>query len=629
MTTTAPVGQPGGSGTDGTAVDKGLKGGSLGLVGSVVVGMASTAPAYSLAASLGFIVASGGALLAGVKAPAIMLLAFIPMYFIAVAYKELNEAEPDCGTTFTWATRAFGPIVGWMGGWGIIAADVIVMANLAQIAGAYSFTLADDVGIHNQLANSTFWSTVAGIAWIVIMTYICYRGIEVSARLQYGLLSIEIVTLIMLAVVALVKVYSHHGVPATICPDGINVCGSLTPQLSWLWPGGLSFGGVIAPAVLTAAFIYWGWDTAVATNEETADPGRTPGRAAVISTVLLLITYVLVSVAVVAFAGTGTDPTGIGLGNANNATDVFSAIGPVLFGDSVLGHIGLGLLTVSILTSAAASTQTTILPTARTALSMAVYKALPTKFARIHKKYLTPTWATVGMGLVSIAFYLVITLISTDLLSALIGSIGLQIAFYYGLTGIACAWFYRRTLFTSVRHLVMRGVIPLAGGIFLFAMFVFAIHSYIAPDWLTSSNPADQAGCDTANAALTAGQAATNATTASIADLSDKVTAACAGNNVTIFGLGAVAVVGILALLVGFLLIALQWWKSPAFFLGKTLPRASADLLLLGTEEEGVPSTLPGSGEQATVIAPDLSNLPAGQIAIDPETGEKFRKKVP
>src|SRR6195952_488532 len=110
---------------------KGLKGGALGLLSSVVVGVASTAPAYSLAASLGFIIASGGALLAGVKAPGIILLAFIPMYLIAVAYQELNKAEPDCGTTFTWATRAFGPKTGWMGGWGIIAADVIVMANLA------------------------------------------------------------------------------------------------------------------------------------------------------------------------------------------------------------------------------------------------------------------------------------------------------------------------------------------------------------------------------------------------------------------------------------------------------------------------------------------------------------------
>jgi amino acid transporter len=73
------------------------------------------------------------------QSPVIMLLAFVPMYMIAVAYKELNEAEPDCGTTFTWATRAFGPSWGWMGGWGIFAADVIVMANLAQIAGSYGY----------------------------------------------------------------------------------------------------------------------------------------------------------------------------------------------------------------------------------------------------------------------------------------------------------------------------------------------------------------------------------------------------------------------------------------------------------------------------------------------------------
>lgn len=103
---------------DGTTTNvdsKGLKGGALGLVSSVVIGMASTAPAYSLAASLGLLVASGGALLAGVKTPSIILLAFVPMWMVAVAYQELNKAEPDCGTTFTWASRAFGPRVGWMG----------------------------------------------------------------------------------------------------------------------------------------------------------------------------------------------------------------------------------------------------------------------------------------------------------------------------------------------------------------------------------------------------------------------------------------------------------------------------------------------------------------------------------
>lgn len=556
--------------TPGAVDSKGLKGGALGLLSSVVVGMASTAPAYSLAASLGLIVASGGALLAGVKAPAIILLAFIPMWMIAVAYQELNKAEPDCGTTFTWASRAFGPLVGWMGGWGIIAADVIVMANLAQIAGSYSFTL---FGL-SDLAESTFASTVAGVIWIVVMTYICYRGIEVSARLQYALLGIELVILVAFASVALFKVYTGNAEPY-----------SIKPSLDWFWPAGLDFSTVIAPALLTALFIYWGWDTAVACNEESDDPGTTPGRAAVISTFLLLATYATVAVATIAFAGVGQE--GVGLGNQDNADDVFAAVGHDLFGDSFLGQIGLMLLAASILTSASASTQTTILPTARTTLSMGVYKALPDSFAKIHRKYLTPTTSTIAMGAVSILFYLLFTLISPNLLTALIGSVGLMIAFYYGLTGFACAWFYRKDLAKSGRDLLMRGVVPLSGALILSAIFIYGLVQYAKPDWLTDDE----------------------------------------GNNVTIFGYGAVAVVGIGALALGLLMMAIWWIASPSFFHGHTLPRRnSADLLLVPAT--GVEPTLglPDSGDMPTVIAPDLSNLPPGETAINPETGEEFTR---
>jgi amino acid transporter len=558
-----------------TVESKGLKGGALGLVSSIVVGMASTAPAYSLAATLGLIVASGGALLSGVKAPAIVLISFIPMYLIAVAYQELNKAEPDCGTTFTWASRAFGPFVGWLGGWGIIAADVIVMANLAQIAGAYSFTFVGDLGWHSvaSLASSTVWSTVAGVIWIALMTYICYRGIEVSARLQYGLLSIEIVVLVVLSVVALIKVYTHNA-------EGY----SLLPSLSWFWPGGMDFGTVIAPAVLTTIFIYWGWDTAVACNEESDDPGRTPGRAAVISTFLLLATYALVTVATIAFAGVGTD--GIGLGNSANSADVFTAIGPDLFGNSFIGHIGLLLLSVSILTSASASTQTTILPTARTTLSMGVYKALPDSFARIHRRYLTPSVSTLLMGVVSAVFYVLFTVISKDLLTALIGSVGLMIAFYYGLTGFACMWFYRKTLTSSPRDLLMRGIVPLLGGVILLVIFMYGLIQYAKPSWLTDAQ----------------------------------------GNNVTIFGYGAVAVVGIGALVLGVILMVVWRVTAPGFFKGITLPRRSHDLLLAPVTASTPHFGLPDSGDMPTVISPDLSNLPPGETALDPETGDEFTK---
>jgi amino acid transporter len=537
---------------------KGLKGGALGLVSSIVVGVASTAPAYSLAASLGFVVAtSTGDGIVGVKAPAIMLLAFLPMYFIAVAYAELNKAEPDCGTTFTWAARAFGPRIGWMGGWGIIAADVIVMANLSQIAGAYSFRL---VGA-DSLADSTLWSTVAGVVWILVMTYICYRGIEISARLQYGLLGVEVLVLVIFSVYALIKVYTGNA------PEG-----ALHPSLSWLWPSGLGLSGLVS-ATLIAVFIYWGWDTAVATNEECDDPASTPGRAAILSTLLLLATYAIVSIATVAFAGVGT--TGIGLGNEANADDVFLSLGNSVFSTSGFGHVMEILLNISILTSASASTQTTILPTARTALSMGAYKAIPERFAAVHPRYLTPSDATIWMGLVSILFYVGMTLISSNILGDTIAAVGLMIAFYYGLTGFACTWFYRRTLLRSARDTLMQGIIPTVGGLMLLGAFIVACFQYAQPDY----------------------------------------------GYTKVGGVGGVFVIGIGSLVIGVVLMEIWRLRRPAYFNGETLPKRTSDLILASS---GTAPTfgLPDSGERPTVIAPDLSNLPPGEKALDLGTGE-------
>jgi len=554
--------QIGQSGTE----SKGLKPGALGLLSSVVVGVASTAPAYSLAASLGFVVvtANGDGII-GTKAPLIMVLAFVPMYFIAVAYAELNKAEPDCGTTFTWAARAFGTRLGWLGGWGIIAADVIVMANLAYVAGSYSFSMFGLDG----LAGNTWASTIAGIVWIVVMTYICYRGIEVSAKLQYALLGFELVTLFFFTAFALFKVFS-----------GGTEAGHTMPSLSWFSPAGLSLSA-LSSGLLIAAFIYWGWDTAVTTNEEADDPATTPGRAAILSTVLLLLTYALVSVATIAFAGVGE--TGIGLGNEANADDVFAAMGTEVFGGGIVGTIMIKMLIFSVLTSASASTQTTILPTARTALSMGAFKAIPEKFARVHPKYLTPLDATIWMGGVSIALFVGLTLVSENILGDTIAAVGLMIAFYYGLTGFACVWFYRNTMWSSTRNIVMQGLLPFLGGITLMAAFWMALYTYAQPDY----------------------------------------------GSTKIGNIGGVAVIGVGALLLGAVLMFIYERVAPAYFRGETLPRREYGELILhgapgGIEHGG--QRLPDSGPMPTVIAQDLSNLPPGQVAIDPVTGREFTR---
>jgi amino acid transporter len=446
--------------------DKGLKAGALGLGSSIVMGVASTAPAYSLAATLFFVVAA-----VGLKSPAVALLAFIPMLLCSIGYSEMNKADPDCGTTFTWATRAFGPKTGWAGGWAIVAADILVMASLAQVAGQYLFLLFGATSIGD---NATAWQVLlTGIGWIVAMTYICYRGIEVSAWFQRILLTIEIIMLLVLAVTALVKTVVNH--PA----------GSISPSLSWLVPTHLSLSAFITGIILML-FIYWGWDTAVSVNEETKDKNKTPGRAAIISTVILLFTYVIVIFGIQAFAGIGTK--GVGLANSAHEFDVLSVAGTAIFGSGGLGTFLSRLLILMVLTSASASTQTTILPTARTTLSMAAYKAIPAAFAKIHPRYLTPTVSTIVMGLVSIALYIPFNYIAGgNPIGDAVTAIGLYIAFYYGLTAFSCVWYYRKTLTSSTRNLFMQGILPFLGGLIMYAAGIYSLQSdWVATNSLTS-----------------------------------------------------------------------------------------------------------------------------------------------
>ena len=142
-----------------------------------------------------------------------------------------------------------------------ISGDV---APLAAIASTYTYSLWN-------ATPSNFGLIAGAVIWIVLMTWICYRGIELSARIQQFLLTLEIVTLVLFVVVALVKVYSNNPL------HSIHISGS------WFNPFDLGWGSLI-DGVLLGIFIYWGWDSGVAVNEESRDRHRGPGKAAVVST---------------------------------------------------------------------------------------------------------------------------------------------------------------------------------------------------------------------------------------------------------------------------------------------------------------------------------------------------------
>ena len=464
----------------GAAGQKGLKTGALGFLANIVIGVASTAPAYSLAVSLGLVVAA-----VGLGAPAIMWVAFVPMLFIAFAYYYMNRADPDCGTSFTWVTKAMGPHLGWMTGWVIIVADVIVMASLAEIAAQYTFALFSiDVFANPVLPVTIGEQTVdlavmgLGILFVAALTWICYRGIELSARTQFVLLAIELIALAVFAAVALFRVYTDP-------PEG-----AILPTLEWLNPfaivgeDGTFNTSAFAAGLVIALFIYWGWDTTATTNEESANPTEQPGRATVVATLVLVATYVIVTIAAQAWAGVSR------LGEAGES-DIFA-----IMANEVLGSPLDKILILAVLTSAAASTQTTILPTARTALSMGAKGALPKMWAKVHPRFQTPTNATIWMGILSVAFYVGLKVVSENIYYDALAALGLMIAFYYGLTGYACAIYYRHQLLHSAKDFVMIGLLPVLGGLALTWAFVQSFidlsdpaNSYSGAEWFGISVP--------------------------------------------------------------------------------------------------------------------------------------------
>jgi amino acid transporter len=435
----------------GRVESKGLKSNAIGFISNVVISTASVAPAYSIAATLGFIIADPGV---ATHAPAVLLAAFVPMLLISLAYRYLNKADPDAGTTFAWVTRAFGPGFGWINGWAIFLADVLVMASLGSIAAIYTFKL-----FNWEWAETHKGAALVGcVLWILLMTWVCHRGIELSARIQQLLLSFEVVMLGIFSVVAIIDVYSGNG--------GV---GAIEPSASWFNPFAMPFHDLVV-ALLLGIFIYWGWDSGVSVNEESEDSNEGPGRAAVVSTILLLVIYMLVSASAQSYHGVGFF---LGEANEGHREDVLNALGK-----GVLGSVGVKFLIVAVLTSAAASTQTTILPTARTTLSMAKWGAIPSVIGRIHPRFLTPTVSTWGFGLISIAVAVPLILISAQVLELAVVALGIPVCFYYGSTGFASTWYYRRELFSSARKFVLVGLIPFVGGLIMYGIGIYAIYYY-------------------------------------------------------------------------------------------------------------------------------------------------------
>jgi amino acid transporter len=337
-------------------------------------------------------------------------------------------------------------------------------------------------------------------------TFVSYRDMQTTQKLQYVLVGFQVLVLVIFSVAALVQVAQGNAFDASPI------------ELAWFNPFAVgSFSAVVAGLSLSI-FIFWGWDVTLTMNEETKNPEKTPGRAATLTVVIIVVLYLLIAVSLLAYAGTGTGE--LGLGNEDIQSNVFFYLsGPIL------GPVAW-LVSLAVLTSSAASLQSTFVSPARTLLSMGHYGALPPSFARVSPRFFTPGYATIVSAIVASVFYAVMRFISEDVLWDTITTLGMMICFYYGLTAFACVWYFRKQWFDSTRNLFFTFLFPLIGGVILAVLFVTTLIDSTDPDYGSGSN---------------------------------------------IGGLGLVFILGVAVILIGVVIMIWQAIKRPAFFKGDTL----------------------------------------------------------
>ncbi|HYA00326.1 MAG TPA: APC family permease [Candidatus Binatia bacterium] len=422
-----------------------LKSGELSLLDTTAIATASVAPAYSLGTTLFLVVAATGV---GLAAPAAILVSFFPVFFIALAYSYMNRKDPNCGASYSWIARTLNPFVGWLTGWIQLAANVIFCISAPLFAGAVLLALLGpgQFGwISAGAAGNTALIALVAFALLAFVAWMVARGIRITANAQWVMVTIEYLVILGFSVLAFIKVLTTH--PA----------GSTGVAAWWFNPFSLQgITGLSGGAVL-GVFFFWGWDTAANLNEEGTDNRENPGRAGLISMGILLVLFLLAAAAMQSLLGEAQ----INRQGANALTFFAGQLAPAPLSF---------LMAVAILSSSLATTQTTLLPSSRLSLSMARDGVFPRIFGFIHRRWQTPVVGTLVTFLLC-SLGILLTTLSSDVnstFSNMISDIGILVALYYGATGIACAWAFRHVLLHDPVTLVLAGILPLFGGLFLF-----------------------------------------------------------------------------------------------------------------------------------------------------------------
>lgn len=485
---------------------KGLKKGSVSKWAAVTIGLAATAPAYSLTGALGY-----GAAGSGYQLPIVFILSVIPMFFVALSYKHLTTSAPDAGTIFTWGTKAVGPKFGWFGGWALLLASV-----LAGVAATQIMVNAAAVIFHLTTIPKWFHIGVAGL-FIFSTTYLTALGAKESSRTTMILTMAQYGVLIALAAFLLLRVM-----------QGGAVSTAQTFSLEWFNPFAIDSFTAFLDGFLIALFIFWGFDASLAMSEETEGSAEQAGRSGIISMIITVITYVVFSTTALAYAGIDSHHQS----SLTFKDNIDSSI--TVLATDIIGSKGASIAALIIGVSAFSATMSTIMPAARAALAMATYRAIPKRFSSVNEATQTPKFATWFIGLMTLIIYSTLSLISESIIEDTIHSVSIAICTYYSVAALSCALYFHRTALNHWGTAVSQVLLPTMAAVVLIAVGIFQVWNMMDPNY---------------------------------------------GSSGSIAGMGAVFLIGVVALFLGIPLMMWCYFRDPRFFHGETLPLERAHIV--------------------------------------------------
>lgn len=417
-----------------TTTGRGLQPNVLGTFDTIVMAVAGSAPAYSLAATSAVLFGSVG--LAG---PAALLYCAIPMLGIVLAYARLGRIDVNAGAGYSWVGRTLHPFLGFLSGWALVVSATVFMVAGSLPAGAMTLSLIDP-----DLADNTPLAAAVGAGWFLMMLLVVLGGARLTVRAQLLMSGVEMLILVVFVLAAVL----HRG-HAT--------------AFDWSWLGFEHFDGPagFASGALIAAFYYWGWDVTSNLSEETRDSRRTAGLAALVGVGVVFLLFEAFTVAVNVLLSAGR---------------IESAGANVLavLGQEIWPGVGGKLLILAVLLSTVATLETTLIQVTRSLFAMGRDHTMPAALGTVHRRWNTPWVAIAAVGGAALLMFGAAAAAGSvaSILRDAVSAIGLQIAFYYGLAGIAAVVAYKGMLLTSVRNFLIGGAWPLLGAAFMLWAFV-------------------------------------------------------------------------------------------------------------------------------------------------------------